>query len=84
MNQKLRRRIQKFKRKSTISCSVGKQVGVMIYFKGCGKCKGELFLEEDFYGSYLRCLQCGRITETQARETGVKVTRARRRKELVA
>ena len=56
----------------------------MYYFKGCGKCKGDLYLEEDFYGSYLKCLQCGRITEIEARETGVIANGARRPKKIAA
>ena len=31
----------------------------MFHLKGCPKCRGDLFFEEDFYGSYFRCLQCG-------------------------
>ena len=31
----------------------------MFHLKGCPKCRGDLFFEKDFYGSYFRCLQCG-------------------------
>ena len=41
----------------------------MFILKGCGKCKGDLIPQEDMYGSYLKCLQCGRITEEAARYT---------------
>ena len=35
----------------------------MFILKGCGKCQGDLVPQEDLYGYYLKCLQCGRITE---------------------
>ena len=73
-----------FKGKKTTKELLGKRVGIMFYFKGCVKCKGDLFLEKDFYGSYLKCLQCGRLTEVETRETGVKVTRAQRLKKIAA
>lgn len=56
----------------------------MHYFKACGKCQGDLYLEEGFYGLYLKCLQCGRIIEIEARETGVIATGARRPKKTAA
>ena len=32
----------------------------MMWLKSCPKCKtGDLALERDAYGSYMRCLQCG-------------------------
>ena len=31
----------------------------MIKFKGCPKCKGDLYLNKDMYGKYFNCLQCG-------------------------
>ena len=35
----------------------------MFYFKACSKCKGDLTLEKDAYGAFLKCLQCGKRTE---------------------
>ena len=35
----------------------------MMYLKACTKCSGDLTLEEDSYGAFLKCLQCGKITE---------------------
>ena len=31
----------------------------MIYFKSCIRCKGDLHIKGDFYGSFVQCLQCG-------------------------
>ena len=31
----------------------------VIKFKGCPKCRGDLYLAVDIYGEYLNCLQCG-------------------------
>ncbi len=35
----------------------------MFYLKGCSKCHGDLTLEKDAYGAFLKCLQCGKLTE---------------------
>ena len=35
----------------------------MFYLKGCSKCHGDLTLEQDAYGAFLKCLQCGKLTE---------------------
>ena len=32
----------------------------MIWFKACPKCRvGDLYLDQDQYGEYIRCFQCG-------------------------
>jgi hypothetical protein len=31
----------------------------MMFLKGCPKCKGDLLVDEDTYGKYVSCLQCG-------------------------
>ena len=56
----------------------------MYYLKGCGKCKGDLVSEEDLYGSYLKCLQCGRIADVQLRETGAVPAETRRPEKIAA
>ena len=35
----------------------------MFYLKACSKCAGDLTLENDSYGAFLKCLQCGKLTE---------------------
>ena len=35
----------------------------MVWLKGCPKCKGDLFLEQDNYGKFQTCLQCGYAKE---------------------
>ena len=40
----------------------------MFYLKACTKCHGDLTLEKDSYGSFLKCLQCRKFTE--ANEAG--------------
>ena len=42
----------------------------MFHLKGCPKCRGDLFFEKDFYGSFFRCLQCGLFIDVEARVTG--------------
>ena len=31
----------------------------MIFLKACPKCSGDILLDEDTFGRYLKCLQCG-------------------------
>ena len=35
----------------------------MIYFKGCPRCHGDLYLKEDIFSKYLSCLQCGYLKD---------------------
>ncbi len=32
-----------------------------IVFKACGRCTGDMYLEEDSDGPYLTCLNCGHV-----------------------
>jgi len=42
----------------------------MLYLKACSKCSGDLTLEEDSYGTFLKCPQCGKFAEvTEVNET---------------
>ena len=31
----------------------------MIYFKSCNRCRGDMHLNSDTYGWFVKCLQCG-------------------------
>ena len=42
------------------------KVNNRFYFKACPRCQGDMYLDEDMYGSYRKCLQCGRIYEIPA------------------
>jgi hypothetical protein len=33
----------------------------LIKTKGCQRCGGDLFLEQDEYGVYISCIQCGGV-----------------------
>ena len=35
----------------------------MFYFKACTKCRGDLILEKDAYGEFLKCMQCGTLID---------------------
>ena len=35
----------------------------MMYFKGCPKCQGDLYLREDMHGKYVSCMQCGYLRD---------------------
>ena len=42
----------------------------MFHLKGCPKCRGDLFFEKDFYGSYFKCLQCGLMMDLDVQAPG--------------
>lgn len=46
-----------------------------IYFKGCGKCGGDMRLRSDEFGPYLACCQCG--THQDPRNPKTPVARVR-------
>lgn len=31
----------------------------MMWPKACPRCQGDLFLDSDYYGNYVSCIQCG-------------------------
>jgi len=33
----------------------------MLMVKGCPRCKGDMFVDRDQYGSYEQCIQCGHM-----------------------
>jgi hypothetical protein len=35
----------------------------VIFFKGCSRCRGDMHVNQDIYGTYVQCIQCGRIKE---------------------
>ncbi|PKB57605.1 MAG: hypothetical protein BZY73_02330 [SAR202 cluster bacterium Casp-Chloro-G3] len=37
-----------------------------LFLKACTKCRGDLYLDEDAYGVFTKCMQCGRIFEANA------------------
>lgn len=34
-------------------------VASIIYFKSCNRCRGDMHLNPDTYGWFMKCLQCG-------------------------
>ncbi|PKB79871.1 MAG: hypothetical protein BZY88_11135 [SAR202 cluster bacterium Io17-Chloro-G9] len=38
---------------------------MLIKFKVCPRCRGDLFLGEDVFGKYLSCLQCGYLKDVE-------------------
>jgi hypothetical protein len=56
-----------------------------IKYKGCKRCGGDLFLERDYEGFYVSCLQCGavylrRVPEAVPMPVPVPVAMPKRRK----
>ena len=44
----------------------------MFYFKSCPKCRGDMYQDRDYYGSFRKCLQCGLILELKLPQYGSK------------
>ena len=51
----------------------------MIIFKGCPRCRGDVFLDEDSYGPYLPCLQCGNLIDRDSNRLEVRIVSPVRR-----
>jgi len=49
----------------------------MMWLKACPRCHGDLTAEEDIYGNYVSCLQCGHVL-TEDQETELRSWRGRR------
>jgi ssDNA-binding Zn-finger/Zn-ribbon topoisomerase 1 len=46
-------------------------VSRVVYFKECPKCGGDMQLQDDMYGAFKQCVQCGLILELESvRELG--------------
>ena len=41
-------------------------VHAMIKFKVCPRCHGDLYFNEDTFGKYVNCLQCGYMKDAEA------------------
>ena len=37
----------------------------MFYLKACTKCRGDLILEKDAFGDFLKCMQCGTLIDVE-------------------
>lgn len=44
----------------------------MIYFNACPKCHGDLMMNQDGYGSFVSCLQCGFMRDIDVKPSTVK------------
>ncbi len=42
----------------------------MFYFKACKKCRGDLTLDKDAYGDFLKCMQCGTLIDVEVEYHG--------------
>ena len=56
----------------------------MLYFKPCPRCRGDMKLDRDLYGSYKLCLQCGYmidIADVQGYDLPLKRQQAQRKRQ---
>ena len=51
------------------------RMSIMLYFKSCPKCKGDMVNTNDVYGDYKRCLQCGLTNEIKRTDVVKSVIR---------
>ena len=35
----------------------------MLMLKACPRCRGDLYVDRDFYGQYKQCIQCGHMED---------------------
>ncbi len=40
----------------------------MLFFKGCPKCHGDMYVDRDVYGTFIECLQCGLLRDVERRD----------------
>ena len=40
----------------------------MLFFKGCPKCLGDMYVDRDVFGTFIECLQCGYLRDVERRE----------------
>ena len=38
----------------------------MVWLKECPRCQGDLFLDQDYYGKFKTCIQCGYMRDLAA------------------
>ncbi|MBI2935255.1 MAG: hypothetical protein HYY31_00360 [Chloroflexi bacterium] len=50
----------------------------MLYFRSCPKCRGAMLLQDDSFGLYKQCVNCGFIVDLEKRQLR-KPTRAPKR-----
>lgn len=39
-----------------------------LYLKACPRCRGDIQLDDDQYGRYMECLQCGFLIRSKAED----------------
>ncbi len=44
---------------------------MLLRLKECDKCGGDLSLEQDHYGAFWLCLQCGKLWDIESREVAL-------------
>ncbi len=56
------------------------QAKPMLYLKQCPRCKGDMHMNRDIYGTYKECLQCGHMVDIEKPNRFAPVAVARARK----
>jgi hypothetical protein len=49
----------------------------MSFFKACPKCQGDMHLNRDSYGAFVKCLQCGLLRDVGIRMASSSVDNSR-------
>lgn len=47
----------------------------MIYFSACPRCRGDLTIGQDSYGSFVSCLQCGFMRDIESKPAAAAVAK---------
>ncbi|MFQ6028891.1 MAG: hypothetical protein ACE5Q6_15515 [Dehalococcoidia bacterium] len=48
----------------------------MFYIKACPKCTGDLYVDQDQFGTFLECIQCGLVRDVKLNRKFDNVDRA--------
>ena len=60
---------------------------MMIFFRACPRCSGDMHVNRDIYGDYKECLNCGNMQDLEsldALRTLISATTMKKRKRKVA
>ena len=60
---------------------------MMIFFKACPRCSGDMHVNRDIYGDYKECLNCGNMQDlesAEARHIFPSATMTKKKKRKVA
>ena len=40
----------------------------MLWLKSCRRCAGDMYLNKDYYGAFIQCIQCGFVMDVELKK----------------